>query len=165
VPLARPALYVFDADGTLRYTTVPGQECPWRTDEWRLMPNVSAVLRTIDWSDGGAALGIASNQTAVSRGHLTAALSRRMIEDTVRAALGVPPARFAVEICTCAPEPRCGCRKPAPGMLRRLLERFRVPAHDALYVGDLPIDREAAAAASVPFRWAWDFFGWRRDQS
>jgi hypothetical protein len=34
-----------------------------------------------------------------------------------------------------------------------------VEAHDALYVGDLDIDRRAAEAPGIPFAWAADFFG------
>jgi hypothetical protein len=37
----RFGLYLFDADGTLRRTTVEGQPCPNRPYEWELMPNVS----------------------------------------------------------------------------------------------------------------------------
>ena len=32
-------LVVFDADGTLRRTTVPGQPCPRASDQWELLPD------------------------------------------------------------------------------------------------------------------------------
>jgi len=41
--------------------------------------------------------------------------------------------------------------KPAPDMLVRCLEHFRVPAGDAVYVGDSPGDLEASRAAGVRF--------------
>jgi HAD superfamily hydrolase (TIGR01549 family) len=41
--------------------------------------------------------------------------------------------------------------KPYPDMLRRCLDHFGVPAHEAVYVGDQPGDASAAAAAEVTF--------------
>jgi hypothetical protein len=35
-----------------------------------------------------------------------------------------------------------------------------VPAEQALFVGGLDLDREAAARAGVRFSWAAAFFGW-----
>ena len=66
-------------------------------------------------------------------------------------------------MCVHALEEGCTCRKPAPGMLHRILERTGVPAARALFVGDLETDREAARRAGMPFRWAHEFFGWRRN--
>lgn len=41
--------------------------------------------------------------------------------------------------------------KPAPDMVERALERLRVPAARAVYVGDSRFDRDAAAGADVRF--------------
>jgi phosphoglycolate phosphatase len=41
--------------------------------------------------------------------------------------------------------------KPAPDILRLCLERARVAPENAIYIGDSPIDREAAEAAGVAF--------------
>jgi phosphoglycolate phosphatase/AHBA synthesis associated protein len=41
--------------------------------------------------------------------------------------------------------------KPAPDMVYRALELLEVPPEEALFVGDSPYDREAAAAAGVSF--------------
>ena len=41
--------------------------------------------------------------------------------------------------------------KPAPDILRLCLQRARVKPANALYIGDSPIDREAAEAAGVGF--------------
>ena len=41
--------------------------------------------------------------------------------------------------------------KPAPDILRLCLERARVAPDRAIYIGDSPIDREAAEAAGVAF--------------
>lgn len=153
-------LLIFDADGTLRWTTIPGQPCPNRPGEWRLMPNVRERLRAFDWGPGGTRLGVASNQNGVAAGYLSRAMAARLLRDTVREAIGHVPAGAQIEMCTCPLAAGCACRKPEPGMLLRILERAGVAAADALFVGDLDIDREAARRAGVAFQWAGDFFGW-----
>jgi D-glycero-D-manno-heptose 1,7-bisphosphate phosphatase len=154
-----PALLIFDADGTLRWTTVEGRPCPNAPSEWKLFPGVRERLRAIDWGPRGHRLGVASNQNGVAGGHLTAAMARRLLRETVEEALGFVPRDAAIEMCTCSPRGDCACRKPNPGMLLRILRRFSLPASEALFVGDLEIDREAARRACVGFVWAHEFFG------
>lgn len=155
----RPRLYIFDADGTLRWTRVPGQFCPYRHDEWALMPNVSRVLREIPWG-ASARLAIASNQDPVAWGCLSRAAARAMLRDTLTAAVGHVPRGMMIELCTRPPPQLCMQRKPWPGMLVRLVRRAGVSPHEALFVGDLQSDFTAARRAGVPFRWAREFFGW-----
>jgi D-glycero-D-manno-heptose 1,7-bisphosphate phosphatase len=54
----------------------------------------------------------------------------------------------------------CRCRRPAPGAILHALERFGAAAEACLFVGDQYTDRQAGAAAGVPFSWAAGFFGW-----
>ena len=154
-----PRLYIFDADGTLRWTRVPGQFCPYRAGEWELMPNVSRVLRGIHWG-ASTRLAIASNQDPVAWGCLSRADARAMLRDTLTAAVGRLPRGTLIELCTRPPPQLCMQRKPWPGMLVRLLRRAGVAPQQALFVGDLQSDFKAARRAGIPFRWARDFFGW-----
>ena len=65
-------LYIFDVDGTLRWTRISGQRYPLAGDEWQLMPNVAEKLRAIPWaSDAGPRFGIVSNQSGVGEGLLS----------------------------------------------------------------------------------------------
>ncbi len=155
-----PKLIIFDADGTLRWTTIPGQPCPNAPGEWRLMPNVKDKLRSIPWGRGGSRLGVASNQGGVALGYLTREGAHRLIVDTLIEAIGYLPDDAAIELCTCNPAESCACRKPVPGMLLNIMRHFRISPRDTLFVGDLDVDREAARRAGVAFRWARDFFGW-----
>ena len=154
-----PKLYIFDADGTLRWTTVAGQKYPLTGDEWRLIPGVAERLRSIAWSPGGPWLGIASNQNGVAAGDLSEATARLLIDDMLLAALGRIPPGTRVELCTCDAAARCPCRKPAPGLLLRHLRHFGVAPCEALFVGDLDSDAEAAQRAGIAFRHARAFFG------
>ena len=159
-----PRVLVFDADGTLRWTTVPGQPCPKRPGEWRLLPGVRERLSVLDWGPEGHRLGIASNQDGVSLGDLSREMAERLLRDTVEAAIGFVPETTAIEMCTCTAADGCPNHKPAPGMLTRILDRFGAAPAEALYVGDLEIDREAARRAGIAFEWARDFFGEGHDR-
>jgi len=165
VNITRPAqtfkLYVFDADGTLRRSTVPGRPCPNDDSEWELIPGVRERLAEIVRGPGGASFGVASNQGGVGLGYLTLRKARAMLEETAAQAFGVRPAPpGSVEICPHAPHLKCPCRKPRPEMLLRLMRRFRAGPHETLFVGDLPTDEETAFNAETHFAWAHEFFGW-----
>lgn len=153
-----PKLLIFDVDGTLRWTMRPGGKYPLRADEWRLMPHVNARMAAIPWGADGPFLAIASNQCGVGEGHLTRETALALIEDTIVSAVGFVPPGARIEICTCAEGANCARQKPRPGLLLAHLHHFGFEPADALYIGDLDIDRDAAAAACVPFMTARAFF-------
>lgn len=153
-------LYIFDADGTLRRTTVPGLPCPNAPGEWELIPGVRERLARVEWGEGGAHFGVATNQGGVALGYLTLERARSLLVEMVSEAFGVRPPPGSIEICPHAPHAGCPCRKPEPLMLQRLMRRFRVNAEETLFVGDMDRDEEAAARAGTRFMWAKDFFGW-----
>jgi D-glycero-D-manno-heptose 1,7-bisphosphate phosphatase len=158
-------LYVFDADGTLRRTRVPGQPSPRAAGEWELLPDVVPRLRAIRWGDEGARLGIASNQDQIAYGHLTAVMAHTLLMEMAVAATGHAPPPEAVAFCPHALEEPCDCRKPAPGLLLRIMSRYGARAAETLFVGDSPVDAEAARRAGVPFAWAHDFFRRKGERS
>jgi D-glycero-D-manno-heptose 1,7-bisphosphate phosphatase len=155
-------LYVFDADGTLRRSTVPGKPCPNRRGEWELIPGVRQRLAGIVWGPEGARFGVATNQGGVGLGYLTFGAAFGMLEEMITEAFGVPPPRGSIEICPHAPHLSCPCRKPRPEMLLRLMRRFSSDPDETLFVGDMPTDAETAFNAGTHFAWAHDFFGWPR---
>ena len=158
--LGRYRLFIFDADDTLRRTTVPGKPCPHAPGEWVLMPGVRAVLGGIRWgSAGGPYLGIASNQDQVAYGHLTQSMARSLLRDLACSAADFQPPDDALQLCPHPLEQDCDCRKPNPGMLRAIMEYYRVAPHDTLFVGNHEVDRMAASRAATHFSWAANFFG------
>jgi HAD superfamily hydrolase (TIGR01662 family) len=149
-------LVIFDADGTLRYVTVPGQHYPLRPQEWRLMPSVRETLAGL--MPSRLKFGIASNQHGVALGQLTRAEAEAMLRATWHAAFGPGAPSPMLELCVCLPDAACARRKRGPGMLQSLMHRHGVSPKRVLYVGDLPIDQQAAVNAQVRFRWAQEFF-------
>lgn len=152
-------LVIFDADGTLRRTTVPGQPCPHAKGEWELLPGVRECLTHVDWNGGAVAVGVASNQDHVGYGlldhHLAYELLRDMIDAATNGAVRDPEIRF----CPHRLDISCACRKPAPGMLLDIMRARHVAPAETLFVGDARVDEQAARVAGVQFAWAHEFFG------
>jgi D-glycero-D-manno-heptose 1,7-bisphosphate phosphatase len=144
-------LVVFDADGTLRRTKVPGRVCPWGPDEWEPLPGIREALAGLRWGDDGLRLAMASNQDQVFYGHLSTDMARRLLQDAAEAATGHRPSQGAVRFCAHAIDAGCGCRKPEPGLLHEAMAFHRVGPGATLFVGDAGVDREAARRAGVAF--------------
>lgn len=153
-------LVIFDADDTLRRTVVAGRPCPYGSDEWELLPGVEELLRALCAGPSPVRLGIATNQDHVGYGLLDERVARRLLDELVERATGRRVDPEALQLCPHTPEDRCACRKPEPGMLRRIMTHYGVRPARTLFVGNTQDDREAAARAGVAFAWAWDVFGW-----
>jgi D-glycero-D-manno-heptose 1,7-bisphosphate phosphatase len=142
-------LVIFDADGTLRRTTVDGKPCPHEPCEWELLPNVRETLRALGRRKVSIHLGVASNQDQVAYGHLTEKMAYRLLSEMFFEAVGREPEDGAIRICPHALEVVCKCRKPAPGMLIDIMRKFGTAPAQTLFVGDAETDREAAQRAGT----------------
>lgn len=154
IDLSTKKLIIFDADGTLRRCTIPGQPCPSKNDEWELMPGVKEKIATLP---DGVRFGIVSNQGGVGLGFMPQEVAWQMLVELAALALRD---RCVALMCTHAPKDGCLCRKPSPLMLYQAMEAANAKPRETLYVGDMDSDREAAQRAGVAFLWAWEFFGW-----
>lgn len=130
---------LFDRDGTL-VRDVPYTGRPDRVEP---MPQAREVLQYV--RSRGLATGVLSNQSGIGRGILTreqvAAVNGR-----IEQLLGP----FDLwEICPHRAEDGCDCRKPAPGLLRRACRRLQIAPAEAVYIGDIGSDIDAASAAGV----------------
>ena len=135
----RPAAVLFDRDGTL-VVDVPYNGDPSRVV---LMPGARPALERL--RAAGIRTAVISNQSGVARGRLTMeqveAVNRRIEE-----LLG-PVGPWLV--CPHAPDERCGCRKPAPGLVLEAARRLGVPPSQCVVVGDVGSDVEAARLAGA----------------
>lgn len=152
-------LVIFDADDTLRETTIPGQPCPYRPHEWKLRPGVRRALRRFMRRRRVPLLGLASNQDRIGYGQLAFADAHRLLHDLARTAFGRELPDEAIQLCPHTPEERCRCRKPAPGMLEQIMHYYGVIPERTLFVGNAETDRVAAARAGAAFATADAFFG------
>ena len=142
--LFKYSLFIFDADGTLRETTIPKQPCPNTPEEWRLRPNVAKWFA--EYMTISTRWGIASNQMGVKLGILSHDMAYQLLRDLADSLGGVPAE--AIKMC---PDNDPLRRKPAPGMLNEIMAFYHMRQSETLYIGDTDSDREAAAQAGVDF--------------
>lgn len=156
--LEKKKLVIFDADGTLRRCTVPGQPCPNDHGEWELIPGVAEKVASLP---EGVRFAIVSNQGGVGLGMMPMAKAYELLEVlAAKAFWDTRKAHCWIHACIHAPKEGCACRKPSPLMLYKAMESAHCKPAETLYVGDMESDREAAQRAGVDFLWAWEFFGW-----
>ncbi|MEE4595000.1 HAD family hydrolase [Streptomyces sp. DSM 41524] len=141
VPVRRglPGAVLFDRDGTL-IQDVPYNGDPARV---RLMPHARAAVDAVrEW---GVPVGVVTNQSGVARGLLTPGAVVAVL-GRVEELLG-PFDIWAV--CPHGPADRCGCRKPAPGLIHAACAALGTDPRGAVVLGDIGADLAAARAAGA----------------
>jgi D-glycero-D-manno-heptose 1,7-bisphosphate phosphatase len=154
-------LYIFDKDGTLvgglgnRPANTPEEQIP--------LPGV--VKKIASLRVARHTLAIASNQGGVAWGFLSKSQARDLVRDAARKVGGVDHWRcccYDKRAATRNPDNPYARgsyrRKPAPGMLKELMQAAGASAANTIMIGDADSDRQAAEAAGVRFIWAADFF-------
>ncbi|MFD7161117.1 D-glycero-alpha-D-manno-heptose-1,7-bisphosphate 7-phosphatase [Kribbella sp. NPDC059898] len=130
-------LVLFDRDGTLV------EDVPYNGDAERVVPMPTARAALDQLRAAGILVGVATNQSGISRGLVTAAQV-----DAVNARVELLLGPFDVwQVCPHAPEDGCRCRKPRPGMVLAACAAVGVAPRGCVLVGDRSTDVEAATAA------------------
>lgn len=113
------------------------------------IPIPDSIQAIAQLSKAGYTIGVATNQSGVSRGFYTedelAAIHLKMIQ-TIESVGGRID---AIEYCIHLPSEHCFCRKPEPGMLLNLAKKFNCSLDNVPFVGDRVSDIEAAYAAGA----------------
>lgn len=130
---------LFDRDGTLI------EDVPYNKDPEQVRPVPGAVAACRRVREAGLLVAVVSNQSAIGRRLATAAEVDR-VDARVRELLGPFDAWSR---CPHAPEDRCSCRKPAPGMIVDVARTLRVRVGECVMIGDIGADVDAADAAGA----------------
>lgn len=137
-------LIIIDRDGVINEDSDEYIKSP---DEWQPIPgSLEAISRL---NRAGYIVTIASNQSGLARGYFdTAELSamHRKMELLLKEHGGHIDAVF---YCPHGPDDDCECRKPRPGMLNEICNRFQARTEDVFFIGDTISDLKAAITAKV----------------
>lgn len=139
-----------DRDGVLihdtGYLSNPA-EIHWVTGAQRALARLAAH---------GYRLFVVTNQSGVARGYFEEAAIGR-VHAAMQAALPADARIDDIAYCPHHPEGSvaryamdCTCRKPAPGMLHRLIELHRIDRSGSFLIGDRASDMAAATGAGIP---------------
>jgi len=137
-------LVVLDRDGVINLDSEHYIKSP---EEWKpIAGSLEAIAR---FTQAGFRVVVATNQSGVGRGLFDMA-TLNAIHDKMHKAVNQLGGRIdAVFFCPHAQDAGCACRKPQPGMLLEIAERFNVALAGVPAIGDSLRDLQAASAAGA----------------
>lgn len=142
--LAKNGLIVLDRDGVINRDS---RDFVKSAAEWVPLPgSIEAIARL---SRAGFTVAVASNQSGLGRGLFDRRALTAMHRKFRRLVASAGGRIDRIVVCPHAPGDGCNCRKPKPGLLRRLERFYRTDLRGVPVVGDSLRDLEAAAAANA----------------
>ena len=135
-------LIILDRDGTINEDRDDFVKSP---EEW--VPIAGSLEAIARLNHAGWHTVVATNQSGIARGLFDLATLNAIHAKMNRALAEVGGRVDAVFFCPHGPDDGCACRKPRPGMLTAIGERYGVALRETYAVGDSLRDLEAAAAA------------------
>ena len=135
----QPDLVLFDRDGTLVH------DVAYNADPDQVRPVAQAAQSLARLRGAGVRVGVVTNQSGVASGLITPD-QLEAVNARVEELLGP----FDVlEVCPHGRDDACGCRKPAPGMVKHACRALDVEPSRCVVIGDIGSDVEAAEAAGA----------------
>jgi D-glycero-D-manno-heptose 1,7-bisphosphate phosphatase len=142
---ASKKLVVLDRDGVINVDSDAFIKSP---DEWIAIPgSLEAIARL---NQHGYRVAVATNQSGIGRGLFDMATLNAIHVKMQKAAATVGARIDAVFFCPHTAGDHCECRKPKPGMLKMIAERFEIEPQATPLVGDSLRDLQAGAAMGFP---------------
>lgn len=131
-------LIILDRDGVINHDSDQFIKSP---DEWVPIPgSLEAIARL---HQAGYRVVVATNQSGIARG-LFNIVTLNAIHQKMHAAAKMAGADIdAIFFCPHAADDNCDCRKPKPGMLHEIANRFEVSLKGVPTVGDSLRDLQA----------------------
>ena len=141
---SHPRLVVLDRDGTLNLDDKAIIAGP---DDWVPVPGALEAVARLNQS--GWRVVIATNQSGLGRGLFDADTMNR-VHTKMNKLLAAVGARIdAVFFCPHTRDDACDCRKPKPGLILTIAERFGVPVGEIAVAGNTVRHIQAGHAAGA----------------
>jgi D-glycero-D-manno-heptose 1,7-bisphosphate phosphatase len=137
-------LVILDRDGVINHDSDDFIRTP---AEWRPIEGSLEAIALL--GRAGYTVAVATNQSGIGRGLYDRAALAAIHRKMRRAAARAGGAIDRIAYCPHAPDAGCDCRKPAPGLLRRLARHYGVPLAGVPAVGDTERDIDAALAVGA----------------
>ncbi len=137
-------LVVLDRDGVINADSDQYIKSP---EEWKpIAGSLEAIAR---FTQAGFHVVVATNQSGIGRGLFDMATLNAMHDKMHKAVNKLGGRIDAVFFCPHANDAGCACRKPQPGMLLEIAERFDVALEGVPVIGDSLRDLQAASSAGA----------------
>jgi D-glycero-D-manno-heptose 1,7-bisphosphate phosphatase len=138
-------LVIIDRDGVVNHDSDTFIKSP---DEWSPIPgSLEAIARL---NQAGYRVVIATNQSGIGRGLFDMAALNAMHQKMASKLAALGGRIDAIFFCPHTASDNCECRKPKPGMLQQIIERFDIEPANTPVVGDALRDLQAGAVLGFP---------------
>jgi len=135
-------LVILDRDGTINCDSDEYIKSP---EEWHALPGALEAISRLNHA--GYHVVIATNQSGLGRGLMDVAAMNAIHKRMLKQLAAVGGRVDAIFYCPHAPTDGCSCRKPMPGLLDQIAERFGLDLQGIPFAGDTLNDMMAAKAA------------------
>lgn len=142
--LAKRGLVVLDRDGVINRDS---KHFVKSADEWLPLPGSIRAIAAL--SRAGFTVAVASNQSGLARGLFERRALDAMHRKLRRLVSSEGGRVDRIVVCPHGPDDGCDCRKPAPGLLRRLGRYYRTDLEGVPVIGDSLRDLEAAVSVGA----------------
>jgi D-glycero-D-manno-heptose 1,7-bisphosphate phosphatase len=134
-------LVILDRDGVINFDSAQFIKNP---AEWKPIPgSLEAIARL---TQSGYKVVVATNQSGVGRGLFDMEMLNQIHSKMHKAVVTLGGRIDAIFYCPHTADSKCECRKPKPGMFKRIAETLNVDLTGIPAVGDSLRDLQAGAA-------------------
>jgi D-glycero-D-manno-heptose 1,7-bisphosphate phosphatase len=141
-------LVILDRDGTINRASEEFVKSP---EEWHPLPGALEAISRLNHA--GFHVVLATNQTGLGRGLFDMAALNAVHAFMLKSLAALGGRIDAIFYCPHSADEGCNCRKPAPGLLHQIDERYGISLKGVPYVGDRLRDMQAAQAAGCAPHW------------
>lgn len=136
-----------DRDGVINEVKTERVRFVNHPDQFYFLEDVPEAIKQLN--DHGYEVFVVTNQGGVGLGYMTEDalhdVHEKMVEELNKHGAIIKE----VKACTHKPYDNCPCRKPKPGMLFELMEKYNIDCSKSYMVGDRDPDIEAGIAAGL----------------
>ncbi len=137
-------LIILDRDGVINRDSDLYIKSP---EEWIPLPgSLDAIARLNQW---GWRVVVCTNQSGIGRGLFGMDMLNAIHDKMIKAAAHAGGSIDAIFFCPHTNADNCACRKPKPGMLQEIAQRYNVDLSGVPVVGDSLRDLQAAVAVGA----------------
>ncbi len=134
-------IVILDRDGVINADSKEFIRSP---EQWKPLSGSLEAIAALHQS--GLLVAVATNQSGVARGLLSEDDLNAIHDHMRKSVTDAGGALAGIFFCPHHPEAGCECRKPKPGLIRRIEESLGISAKGAPFIGDSLRDLESARA-------------------
>ena len=126
---------ILDRDGVINHESAAYVKTP---EEWIPIPGSLEAMASL--SKAGFRILIATNQSGVARGYYDHEMLGRIHEKLTRELAVHGGTIEEIFYCPHHPDVGCNCRKPKPGLIHQIQQKYPVVLEETYFIGDSDVD-------------------------